>query len=49
MDSREDIVNEYDEVAEFMKNATVEEILKNEKLWGEDLSFLKDVVENATL
>ncbi len=44
-----DMVNDDPAVAEFMKNATVEEILKNEKLWGEDLSFLKDAVENATL
>ena len=44
-----DMVNDDPAVAEFMKNATVEEILKNEKLWGEDLSFLKDAVENAKL
>jgi len=30
---------------EFMKKATVAEILKNDKLWGEDLSYLKDEVE----
>ncbi len=31
-------------VTAFMKSATVEEILKNTALWGEDLSFLKDEV-----
>ena len=44
-----DMVNDDPEVAEFMKNATISEILKNEKLWDEDLSFLIDAVENATL
>lgn len=44
-----DMVNDDPEVVEFMKNASIAEILKNEKLWGEDLSFLKDAVENATL
>lgn len=29
------------EVMEFMKTATVDEILKNEELWGQDLSFLE--------
>lgn len=29
------------EVMEFMKTATVNEILKNEELWGQDLSFLE--------
>ena len=40
-----DMPNDDKDVMEFMKKATVAEILKNEKLWGEDLSFLKDEVE----
>ncbi len=37
---RTDMVNDSPEVAAFMKSASVNEILKNEKLWGKDLSFL---------
>ena len=33
--------NDDKDVMEFMKTASVSEILKNEKLWGEDLSFLE--------
>lgn len=41
---RTDMTNDDKEVVEFMKNATVGEILKNEKLWDTDLSFLKNEV-----
>ena len=37
---RTDAVKDDPEVAAFMKSASVEEILANEKLWGEDLSAL---------
>ncbi len=36
--------NDDAEVTAFMKSASVEEILKNTALWGEDLTFLKDEV-----
>ena len=36
-----DMTNDDPEVTAFMKSATVGEILANEKLWGEDLSFLE--------
>ena len=39
-----DMTNDDIEVTAFMKSATVGEILKNEKLWGEDLSFLEKEV-----
>ena len=35
-----DMVNDAPDVAEFMKNSTTKEILANESLWGQDLSFL---------
>ncbi len=35
-----DMTNDSKEVCEFMKNATVEEILANEKLWDKDISYL---------
>ena len=41
---RTDMTNDDANVVEFMKKASVEEILANESLWGEDLSFLKDEV-----
>lgn len=41
---RTDMTNDDAEVTAFMKNATVGEILANEKLWGEKLSFLEDEV-----
>ncbi len=41
---RTDMTNDDAEVTEFMKSKTVEEILANTSLWGEDLSFLKDEV-----
>ena len=36
-----DMTNDDKDVVEFMKTASVKEILANEKLWGEDLSFLE--------
>ena len=39
-----DMTNDDAEVTAFMKSATVGEILANEKLWGEDLSFLEKEV-----
>lgn len=42
---RTDMTNDDKEICEFMKTASVEEILKNEKLWGQDLSFLADEVK----
>ncbi len=41
---RTDMTNDDEDVVAFMKNATVGEILANEKLWGEDLSFLENEV-----
>ena len=35
-----DMVNDAPDVAEFMKNSNTKEILANEALWGQDLSFL---------
>lgn len=40
-----DMPNDDAEVMTFMKKASVEEILKNTSLWGEDLSYLKDGIE----
>lgn len=40
-----DMPNDDKEVMEFMKNSDTKAILANEKLWGEDLSFLSDEVE----
>lgn len=37
---RTDMTNDDKDICEFMKHATVEEILKNTSLWGEDLSML---------
>ena len=39
-----DMTNDDPEVTAFMKSASVGEILANEKLWGEDLSFLESEV-----
>ena len=39
-----DMTNDAPDVTAFMKTATVGEILANEKLWGEDLSFLEKEV-----
>lgn len=40
-----DMPNDDKDVMEFMKNASVEEILANTNLWDEDLSFLADAVK----
>lgn len=40
-----DMPNDDKEIMEFMKNSDTKTILANEKLWGEDLSFLSDEVE----
>ena len=40
-----DMTNDDPAVTEFMRSATVEEILANTALWGEDLSRMKDGVE----
>ncbi len=42
---RTDMTNDAPEVCEFMKNASVAEILSNKELWGEDLSHLTAEVE----
>lgn len=42
---RTDMTNDDKEVTEFMKAASVEEILANTRLWGEDLSYLTDEVK----
>lgn len=39
-----DMTNDDKDVVSFMKTASVKEILANEKLWGEDLSFLESEV-----
>ena len=39
-----DMTNDDPEVTAFMKNATVKEILENESLWGENLSFLESEI-----
>ncbi len=41
---RTDMTNDAPEVVEFMKNATVKEILANTALWDTDLSFMYDEV-----
>ncbi len=40
-----DMPNDDEEVMKFMKNASVDEILKNKALWGENLSFLSEEVK----
>ncbi len=42
---RTDMTNDDADVTAFMKTATVEELLANTALWGEDLTFLKDGIE----
>ncbi len=42
---RTDMTNDDKDVTAFMKTASVEEILANEKLWDEDLSYLADEVK----
>ena len=39
--------NDLAEIMAFMKNASVAEILANEALWDQDLSFLTEAVEQA--
>ena len=41
---RTDMTDDDKEITEFMKTASVKEILANEKLWGEDLSYLENEV-----
>ena len=40
-----DMTNDDPDVVAFMKTASVKEILANDKLWGEDLSFITKEVE----
>ncbi len=42
---RTDMTNDDKEVCEFMKNATVKDILANKNLWDYDLSYLSEEVE----
>ena len=42
---RTDMTNDDKDVTAFMKKATVKEILANEKLWDNDLTYLADEVE----
>ena len=42
---RTDMTNDDAEVTAFMKTASVEEILKNINLWGEDLSCLESEIK----
>ncbi len=41
---RTDMANDDKDIMEFMKTATVNEILKNTKLWDEDLSYLESEI-----
>lgn len=42
-----DMTNDAPEVVDFMKKSSVDDILKNTELWGEDLSFLADEVKKC--
>lgn len=42
---RTDMTNDAPEVVEFMKKSSVEDILANEKFWGQDLTFLAPEVK----
>ena len=42
---RTDMTNDDKDVCDFMKNASVEEILSNTALWDEDLTFLCEEVK----
>lgn len=42
---RTDESNDNEDIMEFMKKASVEEILKKEAYWGQDLTFLKEEIE----
>ena len=39
------MTNDDADVTAFMKTASVKEILANDALWGEDLSFLEEEVQ----
>ena len=41
---RTDMVNDVPEIAQYMKTASVADILANESIWGQDLSFLYNEV-----
>ena len=42
---RTDAANDLPEIMEYMKTASVADILAKEEYWGQDLSFMKDTVE----
>lgn len=42
---RTDMTDDAQDICEFMKSATVDEILANEKLWDKDLTYLADEVK----
>ena len=42
-----DMTNDALSVCEFMKNAEIDEILKNEELWGKDVSYLREDIKGA--
>ena len=42
---RTDMTSDDKDVTAFMKTASVNEILKNEKLWDEDLSYLESEIK----
>ena len=44
---RTDMTNDDKDVTEFMKTKSLEEILSNESLWGENLLFLKSEIEKS--
>ena len=43
---RTDEANDGEEIMEFMKSASVADILKKEQYWGRDLSFMEKEVEH---
>lgn len=43
---RTEEANDNEDIMVFMKNASVEDILKKEEYWGRDLSFMKDKIES---
>ena len=42
---RTDETNDNEDIMAFMKEASVEDILKKEQYWGQDLSFMKEAVQ----
>ena len=42
-----DLTNDDPQIIEYMKAHTMQEILSNQSIWGEDLSPLIEVIENA--